>query len=30
MQLAFENSGVKSRSWVIPFDRQGVVISVIG
>jgi homoserine kinase len=30
MVTAFENSGVKARSWVAPLDRQGVVISVIG
>jgi homoserine kinase len=30
MRTAFDNSGVKARSWVVPFDRQGVVISVIG
>jgi homoserine kinase len=30
MEVAFENSGVKARSWVVPLDRQGVVISVIG
>jgi len=30
MQLAFENSGLKSRTWVVPIDTQGVVISVAG
>jgi homoserine kinase len=30
MELAFENSGVKARSWVLSVDRQGVVISVAG
>jgi len=29
MELAFENVGVKARSWVLPIDRQGVVISVV-
>jgi homoserine kinase len=29
MEAAFENSGVKARSWVLPIDRQGVVISVM-
>ena len=28
MEVAFENVGVKARSWVLPIDRQGVVISV--
>jgi homoserine kinase len=28
MEVAFENAGVKARSWVLPIDRQGVVISV--
>ncbi|MCA0453343.1 MAG: homoserine kinase [Chloroflexi bacterium] len=30
MELAFENSGVKARTWVVPIDTQGVVISVSG
>jgi homoserine kinase len=30
MELAFENSGVKARSWILPIDRQGVVISAAG
>lgn len=30
MVTAFDNSGIKARSWVVPIDRQGVVISVIG
>jgi homoserine kinase len=29
MEVAFENSGVKARSWVLAIDRQGVVISVV-
>jgi homoserine kinase len=29
MEVAFENVGVKARSWVLPVDRQGVVISVV-
>jgi homoserine kinase len=29
MELAFENVGVKARSWVLPVDQQGVVISVV-
>ncbi len=28
MEAAFNNVGVKARSWVLPIDRQGVVISV--
>lgn len=28
MEVAFANVGVKARSWVLPIDRQGVVISV--
>jgi homoserine kinase len=28
MELAFENVGVKARSWVLPVDTQGVVVSV--
>ncbi len=28
MEVAFENAGVKARSWIVPVDRQGVVISV--
>jgi homoserine kinase len=28
MELAFENAGVKARSWVAPVDTQGVVVSV--
>lgn len=30
MELAFENSGVKARSYVVPIDTQGVVISAAG
>jgi homoserine kinase len=30
MQLAFENSGLKSRTWIVPVDTQGVTISVAG
>ncbi len=30
MELAFENSGLKARTWVVPVDTQGVVISVAG
>lgn len=30
LELAFENSGVKARTWVVPIDTQGVVISVSG
>ena len=30
MELAFENSGVPSRSWVLPLDTQGVVVSIAG
>lgn len=30
MELAFENSGVKAHSWILPIDTQGVVISVMG
>jgi len=29
MVAAFESVGVKSRSWVLPIDTQGVVISVV-
>lgn len=29
MEAAFANVGVKARSWVLPVDRQGVVISVV-
>jgi homoserine kinase len=27
VEVAFENAGVKARSWVVPVDTQGVVIS---
>jgi homoserine kinase len=27
LEVAFENTGVKARSWVLPLDTQGVVIS---
>jgi homoserine kinase len=30
MQEAFENSGVKARTWVVPVDTQGIVVSVSG
>lgn len=30
IELAFENSGVKAKTWVVPIDTQGVVISVAG
>ncbi|MBI5669481.1 MAG: homoserine kinase [Chloroflexi bacterium] len=30
MEVAFENVGVKARSWVLPVDTQGVVVSVAG
>lgn len=30
MEVAFENSGVKARSWIVPIDTQGVVVSVVG
>lgn len=30
MEVAFENAGVQARSWVLPVDTQGVVISVAG
>lgn len=30
LELAFENSGIKARTWVVPVDTQGVVISVAG
>lgn len=30
MELAFENSGIKAKSWIVTVDRQGVVISVAG
>lgn len=30
MELAFENSGVQSRSWVLPVDTQGTVVSIAG
>ncbi len=30
MEIAFENSGIKARTWVVPVDTQGVVISVAG
>jgi len=29
MEVAFENVGLKAKSWVLPVDRQGVVISVV-
>jgi homoserine kinase len=29
MVTAFSNSGVKARSWVLPVDTQGVVVSVV-
>lgn len=28
IEIAFENAGVKSRTWVLPVDTQGVVVSV--
>jgi homoserine kinase len=28
IEIAFENAGVKARSWVLPVDTQGVVVSV--
>lgn len=28
IEIAFENAGVKARSWVLPIDTQGVVVSV--
>jgi len=28
MEMAFENAGVKARSWVVPLDTQGVVVSI--
>lgn len=30
MEVAFENAGVKARSWVLPVDTQGVVVSMAG
>jgi homoserine kinase len=30
MQEAIENSGVKARTWVVPVDTQGIVVSVSG
>ncbi len=30
MRAAFANAGVQARAWVLPVDRQGVVISVAG
>lgn len=30
MELAFENVGVPARTWIVPVDTQGVVISVSG
>jgi homoserine kinase len=30
MEVAFENVGVRARSWVLPIDTQGVVVSVTG
>jgi homoserine kinase len=30
MELAFENSGIKAKTWIVPIDTQGVVISVAG
>ncbi|NWG17070.1 MAG: hypothetical protein HXY41_10580 [Chloroflexi bacterium] len=28
LEVAFENAGVQARSWVLPLDTQGVVVSV--
>jgi homoserine kinase len=28
MEEAFENAGVKARSWIVPVDTQGVVVSI--
>lgn len=28
LEIAFENAGVKARTWVLPVDTQGVVVSV--
>jgi homoserine kinase len=28
MEIAFENVGVKARSWIVPVDTQGVVVSI--
>jgi homoserine kinase len=28
MEAAFENVGVKARSWIVPVDTQGVVVSI--
>jgi homoserine kinase len=28
MEAAFENAGVKARSWIVPIDTQGVVVSI--
>ncbi|MBL8156230.1 MAG: hypothetical protein JNM70_18770 [Anaerolineae bacterium] len=30
MELAFENVGIHARTWIVPVDTQGVVISVSG
>ncbi len=30
IELAFENAGIKTRTWIVPVDTQGVVISVVG
>lgn len=30
IEQAFQNAGVKARSWVLPIDTQGVVVSVAG
>lgn len=30
IELAFENAGVAARSWVLPVDTQGVVVSMAG
>jgi homoserine kinase len=30
MELAFQQSGVRTRSWIVPIDTQGVVISIAG
>ncbi len=28
MEAAFENAGVRARSWIVPVDTQGVVVSI--
>ncbi|MBL8116024.1 MAG: hypothetical protein JNJ78_00725 [Anaerolineae bacterium] len=28
MEVAFENSGIKARTWIVPVDTQGIVISI--